>query len=1103
MTRLPLSARDIAQLLDLPHPTVEQQAIIEAPLESMLVIAGAGSGKTETMSARVVWLIANQIIAPERVLGLTFTRKAAGELTERIRARLAHLDRVAPGLTSRRIDTNNDRHTTADTPPALSALARPTISTYNSYAASLVTEHGLRIGREPGARLLTEASIWAMVSDIVDHWQEDLDTDYAVSTMTDAVVTLAGELADHLLTVPEAATQLDHLLESLADLPLAGRSLAPSVAKLGKQLATKRRLLDLVSEYHRVKRHSESMDFSDQVVLAAELARDHPFVADTERRRFAVVLLDEYQDTSYAQIQLLTALFGDGHPVTAVGDPNQSIYGWRGASASGLTRFPRDFPRPNGTPASIASLSTSWRNDAQILSAAHRIALPLASASALPLPTLSTRPGAGTGSVTVGYYLSAQDEAQGIADFFTRHFVPGMTTAAVLCRARKQFPLLEETLRNAGLPVEVVGLGGLLHTPEIRDLVSMLEVVHDPSRGDSLMRLLTGPRFHLGAHDIHTLGVWARELSSRAHGYSGPPRGALREAADERSIVDALAQLPPRSWQGHHGETFSEAGYERLTQLSALIDALRQQTYLALPEFVDATERALGLDVEVALRAAHRHAETGTTDPSDPWGRAHLDAFRSVVTDFVHQAVHPTLGALLAWLDDARDRERGLDRPTGHLDPHAIHLITVHAAKGLEWDLVAVPALSDGVFPSTATTTPRGPTDSGWTSHLGALPFSLRGDAPDLPHLSLADADHDAEIARRLTEFTAQCGHYQVAEERRLAYVAYTRARTALLVTGAWWRTGKTATPPSPFLTELLDIDGVQIADLVTEPGDDNPHPPDGDTAVWPQSLVDDITKRAADLVMSTRHNGRPILDHIGPVQVHGVDLAQRARQVLNVQQRPRGSSVIFPDHVSVSGLVELSADREGFLTQYQRPIPRQPSPQSRRGTTFHLWVEQFYGHTPLFDMDDLDNTSDSDDHGTDRTLDELKATFEQSRWARLTPKELEADIDVVIAGVVIRARIDAVFDDPDRPGGVIVVDWKTGRAPTTDADQRHRNVQLAVYRLAWATWSGCDINDVTAAFYYVAQDLTVIPDQLPEREELERLVRHAGNIQGVGPQDH
>jgi len=246
-----LSAVALAGLLERPAPTPEQVAIIEAPLEPMLVVAGAGSGKTETMSARVVWLIANGLVAPEQVLGLTFTRKAAGELGDRVRLRLRRLLRAMPAAG-------------VPLPPALAAggspggldLARPTVSTYNAYAASLVSDHALRLGIEPTSRLLGEAGQWQLAHEVVESWAGDLDTEAATSTLVEAVLSLSGALSEHLRTPADARQEIEDLAAAILEIPDAPRKRGPyaEVANLVRSLQERARLLDVVEAYHRRKR---------------------------------------------------------------------------------------------------------------------------------------------------------------------------------------------------------------------------------------------------------------------------------------------------------------------------------------------------------------------------------------------------------------------------------------------------------------------------------------------------------------------------------------------------------------------------------------------------------------------------------------------------------------------------------------------------------------------------------------------------------------------------------------------------------------------------------------------------------------------------------
>ena len=365
------SALDIARALELPAPTAEQAAVIEAGPRPLLVVASAGSGKTETMAARVVWLVANGLVAPDQVLGLTFTRKAAAELSQRIGIRLRGLERA--GLWTPPAEDGSGAEVLGGT---------PSVSTYHSYAGRLVREHALRLGIEPEFRVLTEAGAWQLAAEAVSRWDGPMEVvSKAESTVIEAVMSLAGEMAEHVRTSAEVMDHLDAVITALEKLPDGeGKgSLAPVKEALGV-LRERRAVLPIVEAFVRLKREREALDFADQVALAARVAGSVPRVGQVERERFKAVLLDEFQDTSEAQLTLLRSLFHDDSvALTAVGDPNQSIYGWRGASATTLLRFPAEFAGADG-PADVLPLSTSWRNDELLLAAANVTAAPLATA---------------------------------------------------------------------------------------------------------------------------------------------------------------------------------------------------------------------------------------------------------------------------------------------------------------------------------------------------------------------------------------------------------------------------------------------------------------------------------------------------------------------------------------------------------------------------------------------------------------------------------------------------------------------------------------------------------------------------------------------------
>ena len=1063
------SALAIAERLGLARPTDEQVAVIEAPLAPVLVVAGAGAGKTETMSARVVWLVANGLVRPEEVLGLTFTRKAAAELANRVRQRLAQLRRELAGGVQ---------------------VGDPTVATYNAYAARVVAEHGLRAGYEPSARLLTDARTWQLASASVQIYDGDMSyVDWTPPTVSTAVLDLAGQLAEHLRTTDELVRWTESFVRRVTSLPKGPRQrndLAPELKKVLDVQRARLQLLPLVEEYDRQKRRDEVMDFADQVSRAAHVASAHPEVGRVERARYRVVLLDEYQDTSHAQLVMLRSLFGGGHPVTAVGDPCQSIYAWRGASAGNLTRFPEHFPRTRGGVTPVLPLTTSWRNGPRILDLANALSVPLRGTpgggsrawvtdaiEGTPVPELRAAPQRrDAGELVCGLHPTVIDEAVWVATQVASRWRAGGAqppTVAVLARTRAQFERLADALRAAGLPVEVVGLGGLLATPEVRDLVATLSVLVDPSAGAALLRLLSGARWRLGPRDLDALGRRARELA-QANG--GPPEDLPIEKAEERSIIEALDDLGDP-------ETFSAVGHERLTRFAGELRELRLRLGQPVPDLVAEVERRLGLDIEVGSRTLDAAAPGTAT-----LARAHLDAFADVAADFADAAEQPTLSGFLAYLGAADERERGLAPGQVDVRPGAVQVLTVHAAKGLEWDIVAVPGLSTGVFPGAAKLSDT------WSRGLGVLPFELRGDAGDLPSLSLTGVTDQSEAKAALARFSDAWKARALADERRLAYVAVTRARNVLLCSGAWWDTGVEPRGPSLFLAEIGEhcLAGGGVLDVWAErPGEgaENPLLAGGRAAQWPFDPLGarrDEVEEAAALVVAAAGT-----DPTEAEREAGAEWAQEAALLLAERSAARPEDVVevpIPTHLTVSQLVLLRRDPHELARELRRPVPAPPAPLARRGTAFHAWLERRFGADRLLDLDELPGAADAGESPDDE-LPALQEAFLRSEWADRVPRHVEVPFATWVGGVGLRGRIDAVFRTSS---GWEVVDWKTGRPPSGPAASAAA-VQLAAYRLAWAEIAGCPATDVSAAFHYVRAVRTVRPVDLLDAAALAALV--------------
>jgi DNA helicase-2/ATP-dependent DNA helicase PcrA len=1078
-----LTPQALASALGLPRPTDEQAAVIAAPARSALVVAGAGAGKTETMAARVVWLVATGQVLPEQVLGVTFTRKAAQQLGVRVRTRLRRL------AGSRLLD---DLDPTGARRAAVLA-GEPTVATYHAYAGRLVSEHALRLPAEPGARLLGGTGSWQLAHRVVTSWADDLEVDRVPATVTGYVLALAGELGEHLVEPAAVRAHASALAELLERAPPGPRQRAEPTQRHRRWLAAQRIRRDLVPlvEAFAARKHAERvLDFGDQLAVAARVAAEHPEVGAQERATYRAVLLDEYQDTGHAQRVLLRALFGaaPGAPagrnapaVTAVGDPCQSIYGWRGASAGNLERFRTDFPGPQGAPADEYGLLTSFRNPPEVLELANVVSAPLRGApGAVGVGALQAGPGAVAGDVRVALLPDAAAELEWMADGIAARWQAATDldgappTSAVLVRRRTDMDAVAGALRARELPVEVVGLGGLLDTPEVRDLVSALRLVADPLAGPAAVRLLTGPRWRLGVTDLAALWARARELAPQP---PGPARtatelalGALPgEHAEQAGLVDALDD------PGEPGR-YSPAGFARIRRLARELSRLRARASVPLTDLVADAERLLLLDAETVARPG-------------PAGRAHLDAFADVVADFAAGAEIATLPALLDYLDAAERAEDGFAPGEVEVAPGRVQVLTVHAAKGLEWQVVAVPHLVTQVFPGRKIS-------GSWLTDPSALPVPLRGDAADLPALHLPPPGSDRKaVEAALTAHDEALDTRRLVEERRLFYVALTRAEQMLLLSGhRWGPTGERPRAPSAFLVEVRAAveatGGGRVDHWAAEPeaGAENPAVAEPATAEWPRDPLgarSAAVHAGAELVRQALRERAEAPDTVaGPDGPEGwgadvdVLLAERA-----AAREP--AAVVLPSELSVSSLVALAADRDAFAARLRRPLPLPPSPHARRGTAFHAWLEQRFGATRLLDLDDLPGAAD-DDAAADDLLEELQQAFLASRWAQREPVEVEVPFETVVDGIAVRGRIDAVYADAD--GGFTVVDWKTGALPEPSR-RPALDVQLAAYRLAWAGLARCPPERVRAAFHYVRHDVTLRPVDLLDAAGLRALL--------------
>ncbi|MFN8232344.1 MAG: ATP-dependent DNA helicase [Actinomycetota bacterium] len=1013
-------------------PTDEQWSAIAWPLEPFVLVAGAGSGKTSVMAARVVYLAlaatgridaGHAGVLPGNVLCLTFTKKATDNLRHRVAQALSGLE-LADG-------------------------DEPEIVNYHAFAAGLLERNGMLVGIEPGQRVLTPAQRTELCGRVLDLMTFEHVRSERLPTVVDQILTLDDQATNHRVTPDEIVAFCEARLEALANV----RSSRPFAA------ATERiELARGVRLFRQLKRDLGLIDFGDQIELALQIVERHPEVAEGYRQRFGAVLLDEYQDTDITQARLLATIFGDGHPVTAVGDPDQNIYAWRGANLYNLLEFPERFPRSDGSPSARLPLYTNFRSGATVLEAADVIIGQLPAAQRPdPEKRLVPWPANGDGEVTVARISDEWREAEWIADHLEALHRAGSRWAdcAVLCRTSRLFFSIQQAFGERGIPVEIVGLAGLLRMPAVVEVLAYARAVNDPFASIDLARILLGPRYRIGFTDVARVAALAktRNVSMRAwdEDEGEPVPFLFAEALEHLDEVDGL----------------SREGRERLEECRRELRELRAVAGRPVAEFLGEIIRRTGLLAELDAHLDERLA-AGI--------KRNLAAFLDEVHAFEPIEGELTLRAFLDYLETVERLDKPEWSPVQPSDEDSVKVMTIHTAKGLEFDNVFVPGLAKGLLPNM--TIQQNPAERG-----KSLDFELRGDAAILPTF-------DGVLARFRDELKRQ----ELYEERRTAYVAMTRARRRLFVTGAHWY-GETirAKEGSEFLKELASW--AQEARTAAgepkaswDPGaeiDEDANPLRGYrerfVKDWPEPARPDESDglfphgwRREALAASGSGGVQPSLSEV-------LDPLERERfEALAAERRHHAAFLLereaaeggasgsdpAPASVSASGVIDHARCPRRFYWSHVRPLPRFSGPAARIGTEVHRWIERHAGgQATLIDLEEAPDLTYEELAGEPGKLERLRRAFLASRFADSSPLYTERPFLLRFGRFTVGGRIDAVFGEPDGPWEI--VDWKTGRPPR--ADDPVAGLQLDVYGLACAEIWGKRAEDLTLTYLYLA----------------------------------
>jgi DNA helicase-2/ATP-dependent DNA helicase PcrA len=910
--------------------TGEQEQIL-ARLEGPLrIAAGAGTGKTDTLRRAIVELIGRGV-RPGEILCLTFTVEATKEMRRRVLAAFEG-----------RSDLDADEIT---------------VQTYHAFAASMVREHALLLGLDGDPALLDRAREWQLFLEALEQCSfRRLEIKW-LPTFIGRLLTFHDELQRHVAPLEQVREWCQ----------TAGTDVA----------ACRLDALSAVERYAALKRKRNAIDFGDQIALAVSLLGTRPDIAGRIRERFRYIFLDEYQDTDVALRELVKLVAAEARLVCAVGDVDQGIFGWRGATIHNMTAFPRDFPG-----ARTETLSVNFRSGRRILDLANELVASFVRPDGEVRAPLVEADGAADAAVEAFVAEHNEDEAEGVAARIEAAGPP-WSQYAVLVRKRSQLDALFAALTAARIPAEVDTLGGFWTRPEILDVQAWLHLLADPGDNIALARILLGPAYRLSRRDFFFLAQHAKEGNMELRRYGD--REFLRYA-----LIDALvshAELPE----------LSEEARERLEEFRRVWRELAAAARVSLADLVGEVARVSGLATELAA----------SPDPAAEVALRHLAKLRDLAHAYQPVAGSADLEGFVTYLNSIEESDQDEDELRA-VEENAVKLMTIYRAKGLEWDTVFLPGLSDGILPNQ----PR--TDSNPATCWFRVPFELRGDCEWLPE------ETDAAVAQ-----------LQLEEERRLMYVGITRAKRRLVLSRAWFYwDNKREKAPSPFWDEALATGLVRLEEEVPRP-DENP-------------------RAGAE---AARQAEPPRVERV--VDRRALEETERALERLRAVEavQPRAARWRCPSTLSVTAFLTYIRDPEEFFWRYVRRVPSAPSPAAKLGIELHRRIEQWSrggavapapNEEEPYDLDVGERRGD----GAAVSAEQMWENFQRSRFAAMKPLMTEQPFTLYVGhGLSVEGRIDAIFEHED--GSWEVVDYKTG---TSDPDP----LQLAIYgRAVEEIWRG------------------------------------------------
>ncbi len=941
----------------------EQRAAVTHKDGPLLIVAGAGTGKTTVIVNRIAWLIDQKLAKPENILALTFTDKAAGEMEERV-------DKILPY-----------------------GYVELQISTFHAFCEKLLREYGAEMGLPRDFKVLTELDAWLLTRMHLEKFE--LDHFRPLGNPTRHL----RSLISHFSRLKDASVTTQQYLDfaEAKEADLDGKNADDEGS------AEIKRVKELAGAYHtyqRVLAENAMLDFGDLIAYTLKLLKERPTVLKEIRTRFSYVLVDEFQDTNFAQYELVKLIAAPKNNLTVVGDDDQSIYAFRGASLENILRFETDY-----ADAARVVLIRNYRSVQSILDAAHKFIQAnnpnrLESKSGLSKKLISSKEGLGNvAHIHVGT-LEEETALVGRKILELKQTDPELTwnDIAILVRGNDSAVPFLASLDRRRIPYQFLAMRGLYTKPAVLDVVAYLRALDNPFDSPSVYRCLTHPRLGILGPTLHELTHWANRKGK-----------SLFEAC---IAARSWSEIPPE--QTEKIESFV-SGIEKLRP-----EALKRKT----PE----------LFVKIVHDAGFLSYINGLGDRQKQEAFGQLEQFHKRMKSFEDRHDTPVLRHFLDEFKQERDAgEEGSLAPDIESGPDMVRVMTVHASKGLEFKHVFVVGLVDRRFPT-----------------------DVRREAIPIPEGLLGEAEKEEG--------------WHLEEERRLFYVAMTRAKEGLYFTSAEDYGGARKRKISRFLSEL-GYDGTAREESM------------------PSELLAPLDEDTGGIVLSERETVIHVPKHFSFSQLVAFRTCPLQYKFAHILKIPVFGKGTFSFGKTMHNTLQA------FLTAWmERAGKRQESlfatPATKQTELPVSMAELLTQYTDSWQDDWFENDLERERYRKEGK-DSLAAFYAQCKTTPPTPIALERAFSLKIGDITLKGRIDRIDQAGD---GVEIIDYKTGTPKTDNGIKKEDKEQLYLYQMAAEELFGYKVIKLT---YHYLRDHSKVsflaePEELLEmREEItDRVAR-------------